>query len=190
MAIAGILIGNNIVRLKAGIAAATEAWRALEPLGLALGTETLTGLAARSGDTRPILAGTIGSVACTVQIVSDFVQYAHTKVTATPPSGADVSVGVHPNPAGLFGKIRGWLGQDIIIGDPDFDDAFLITGKPASAAANLLTPALRERIVALAASSLAGFVYERDEVVVLLTGIVTDPVVLGAAIELACDVAR
>jgi hypothetical protein len=188
-ALGGILVGNNIARLTAGIAAATVGWKPLERRGLELGTEPATGFAAASGKTRPVLRGSLDGVAVAVRLVSDFVHYAHTKVTATPAAGVEVTVGVHPNPAGLFGKIRGWLGQDIVIGDPTFDDAFLITGQPPGAAAALLTPARRERNVARAASHLAGFTYERNEVVVLLVGVVTDPEILGVALDLARDAA-
>lgn len=188
-AFGGVVIGNNIARLQTGIAAATAAWRALESRGLVLGTESVRGIAIASGRTRPMLTGKLDGIACAVQIVSDFVHYAHTKITATPVPGVDATVGVHPNPAGLFGKVRMWLGQDIVIGDPAFDEAFLITGKPTTAAAQLLTQGRRDRIVTLAASHLAGFVYEREEVVVLLVGVVTDVDILDTALDLACDAA-
>lgn len=188
-AIGGILVGNNIARLTAGITAATAAWKELEQPGFVLASEPASGLARASAAARPVLTGSIEGVACSVRIVSDFVHYAHTKVTAVPPSGADVTVGVHPNPAGIYGKIRGWLGQDIVIGDPAFDEAFLITGKPEQAATALLTPARREKIVALAATHLAGLLYDREEVVVLLVGVITDTDVLTTALDLARDVA-
>jgi hypothetical protein len=184
-AIGGILIGNNIGRLQAGIAAATVAWKALEKRGLTLGSEPVTGLATASGKSRPVLTGP----SCSVRIVSDFVHYAHTKIIAVPANGADATVGVHPNPAGLLGWIRQRLGQDIQIGDAAFDEAFLITGQPETAAKALLTAPRRAQIVTLAASHLAGFTYAKGEVVVLLVGVVTDDAVLGTAIDLACEAA-
>jgi hypothetical protein len=188
-AIGGILVGNNIGRLQAGIAAATVAWKALESRGLALGSEPVGGFAAASGKSRPMLNGKVGGVACSVHLVSDFVHYAHTKIVAVPVDGADVTVGVHPNPAGLLGWIRQRLGQDIQIGDAAFDEAFLITGQPEPAAVALLTPPRRAQIVTLAASHLAGFTYAKGEVVVLLVGVVTDEAVLGTAIDLASEAA-
>jgi hypothetical protein len=178
-AFAGILIANNIARLNAGIAAAPNAWKPLEARGLTVGEE----------GGRPVLTGAVQGVAVTVKIVSDVVKYAHTEVSAKPPEGVDATVGVHPSPGGVLGQIRSWIGQDIVVGDADFDRAFLVTAKPAGAAKVLLDEAKREHLVALAGTRLAGFTYGRERVAVLLHGVETDPEVLAVAIDLVVDAA-
>lgn len=187
---AGLIIANNVKRLTEGLAAATTAWKTLESRRLALETEEVTGFSKASGPTRPILRGTQNGIACTVSIVSDKVQYAHTRISAKAAQASRAKVGVHPSPAGILGTIRSWIGQDIEIGDADFDEAFLITGKPDEAAKALLTETIRERIVTLAAARLAGFTFEDGEVVVLLHGVETDCDLLGVALDLVADAAK
>lgn len=179
-AFAGILIANNIARLNAGIAAAPHAWRPLEARGFVLG-ET---------DGRPMLTGAVRGVTVSVKIVSDVVNYAHTEVSATPTEGVDATVGVHPSPGGVLGHIRSWIGQDIVVGDADFDRAFLVTAKPEGAAKVLLDDTKREHLIALAGTRLAGFTYGRERVAVLLHGVETDPEVLAVAVDLVADAAR
>jgi hypothetical protein len=178
------MIGRNIELLKSGIAAASESWKPLTERGLALGTDPVSGLAKTTGNERPMLSGMIAGCALEVHIVSDMVHYAHTEITAKPKSGIDAKIGVHPNPGGIFGYLRQWLGQDIQIGDEAFDPAYLITGKPETAPASLLVPSVRELVTSLGAK-LAGFTYAEDRVAVVLHGVETDASVLGAAIDLA-----
>src|SRR4051812_35295512 len=116
--LAGMMVGNNLERLKAGLAAASVAWKDLEPRGLALGIEAMSGIPALASKQRPTLGGTVDGVDCTVQVLSDMVHYAHTRVVAQPLGHDPALVGVHPNPAGILGKIRSWLGQDIVVGEP------------------------------------------------------------------------
>lgn len=186
----GILVANNIVRLQKGIAVANEAWAGLSAKGLVLAQEEVRGLKIAAGKTRPMLSGTVGGVRAEVHIVSDLVHYAHTRVRAELAHPSDAKVGVHPSPSGLMGAIRGWLGQDIEIGDPDFDPAFLISGKPESAALSVLTPTVREKISALTATGLAGFTFGDGYAVVMLAGVVTDVVVLEVALDLAVEASR
>lgn len=185
---AGVIIGRNLESLKAGLAAAREGWRALEARGLQLGSEEVSGLAATSGKERPTLSGAIAGCAVEVHVRSDMVHWAHTEVIATPAEGAEVTIGVHPNPAGLMGYLRQWLGQDIEIGDEAFDSAYLITGKPESAARALLVPSVRELVTALG-PKLAGLTYRDRRVTVALLGVETDPALLGIALDLAAAAA-
>lgn len=187
---AGLVVANNIKRLVAGIKEATAAWKTLEARGLVLDTEEVTGLSKAAGHIRPILHGISGGVACTVRIVSDKVQYAHTRVSAKVRHETSGVVGVHPSPAGILGTIRSWLGQDIEIGDVVFDEAFLITGKPEQAPQRLLSQTIRERIMLLASVSLAGFTYGDGEVVVLLHGVETDSELLSIALDLVQEAAN
>jgi hypothetical protein len=186
----GILIANNIVRLQKGIAVATESWKGLESKGLTLGSEEVRGLKIAGGKTRPVLSGNAGGAACEVHIVSDLVHFAHTRVRAALAQPTEAKVGVHPSPSGLMGSIRSWLGQDIEIGDADFDPAFLISGKPESAAASVLTPTVREKISALTATGLAGFTYGDGYAVVMLQGVITDVVILEVALDLVAEASR
>lgn len=188
-AIAGLIIANNVGRLQRGIAAATDAWRALEARGLVLGEEQVSGLKVAAGRTRPMATGDVAGVRCEVRIVSDLVHYAHTQVRASRTASGSAVVGVHPSPRGLLGSIREWLAQDVEVGDPAFDEAFLVTEKPAGAAAALLGPTLRERLTALAGASLAGFTCGAEEVVVLLHGVELDPDVLGVAVDAVAEAA-
>jgi len=174
------MIANNIARLRAGIAAAVEEWKALAARGLVIGSEK----------DRPVLTGSAEGVACTVRIVTDFVHNAHTEVSAEIAKGVEARIGVFPSPGGLLSAVRDWLHQDVEIGEPEFDQAFLLTAKPASAAKSLLGPETRERLCALAGGKLAGFTYAPKRATVLLNGIETDAAVLGTALDLVAHAAR
>jgi len=187
---AGILIANNIVRLTKSIEAATETWKALETRGLALGSEPTKGLAVASGPERPVLAGQVSGVAVEVHIRSDFVHFGTTEVSAVPGDGMDAEVGVHPSPGGVLGYLRSLLGQDVEVGDEAFDEAFLITSKPESAAKVLLTPPLQHLVVAIEPAKLAALRYTKERVLVVLNGVETDAAVLGAAVDLCCAAAN
>lgn len=181
---AGIIIGRNLEALRVAIEQAKAAWAASPPRGLAFELEDVTLFAAASGKQRPVLKGTIGSTALSVVVRSDGVHLGRTEIVATPAEGAPVKVGVHPSPGGLMGYLREWIGQDIQIGDEAFDDAYLITGKPESAAQSLLHPSIRELIVGIG-PRFAGFTYAADKVVVVLHGVESDVEALGIAIDLA-----
>ena len=186
---AGILIGNNIALLKKGIEAATTAWKKLEERGLSLGSEEVGALKAASGKQRPVLTGNVSGCQVEIHIRSDTVHYATTEIAAKPPKGVDAVVGVHPSPGGVLGHIRSWLGQDILVGDEAFDESFLVTGKPESAAKALVGPTIQQHIAILAGARLAGFSYTKDRVSVVMSGVETDPAVLGTAIDLVCAAA-
>jgi hypothetical protein len=186
----GILVANNIVRLQKGMAVASETWQGLQAKGLTLGQEEVRGLKIAAGKTRPMLSGSVGGAQAEVHIVSDLVHFAHTRVRAALAQPTDAKVGVHPSPSGLMGSIRSWLGQDIEIGDPDFDPAFLISGKPEAAAASVLTPTVREKISALTATGLAGFTFGDGYAMVMLQGVVTDVVILEVALDLVVEASR
>lgn len=190
-ALAGIMIGRNIARLTAGIEAARASWKALEERGLELSQETVEGVLRRtSGATRPKLSGKIEGVSVTVRILSDLVHYAHTEIVAQAPEPRDVELGVHPSPWGLLGRVRSYVGQDIIVGDDAFDDAFLITGEPESAAPKLLNESIRQRITALNAASFAGLTFDGSRALILLVGVVTEPEIIDAAIDVVAELAR
>lgn len=177
------MVARNLGNLQEGIAKAREAWKAMASRGLALSLEPMSGLAAAISKERPALSGEVGGAAIEVRVRSDIVHYGWTDVTGKR-AGTGHTVGVHPNPGGVFGYLRSWLGQDIQIGDEAFDPAYLITGKPEEAAKAVLTPGVRELVVALG-TKLAGFTIDEDGVRVVLHGVETDEALLGAAIDLA-----
>lgn len=181
---AGAMIGRNLDLLKKGIGEAGEKWKALSARGLELRhEEAKTPFLQECASTWPALHGTVGGAAIGVHIRSDAVYFAHTEVTAKA-KATDVVVGVHLNPGGVMGYLREWIGQDIQIGDEQFDPAYLITGKPESAAVSFLVPSVRQLFYGVG-QHLAGFTHEKDTIKVVLHGVETDPVVLGAAIDLA-----
>jgi len=187
--VAGVLIAKNVKRTTDGIKAARDAWGAVE--GLELVTAPVDGtLKKATGSERPELRGSIGGCDVRVRIVSDIVHYAHTEIVATPSDGRGVKgveVGVHPSPRGMLGSVRSWLGQDIEVGDEAFDEAFLITGDPVSAAPQMLGAELRERLTSLDAGPFAGLVYDGDKATILMTGVVVEPEVIGLAVEAAVE---
>lgn len=184
---AGILIASNIARASKAIAQAITSWQALGERGLRVELVATSGLAAATGKQRPVARGEISGVAVEIRIVTDAVHSAHTEVIARRAATADepdAKVGVFPSPGGILSSIRDWLKQDIEIGDEAFDAAFLVTGKPASAAKELLASApLRDGIAALAGGPLVGFEYGKGAVRVSLNGVEHDVQVLGAAID-------
>lgn len=183
-AAAGIMIAQNLGILQKGLEAAPEAWTPLEARGLVLGTRGTSGFEVASGPTRPFLEGKVDGAAITIHVRSDFVHSARTEIAAKTVDGPDVVVGVHPSPGGLLGYLRSWIGQDIEVGEPAWDEAYLVTGKPEEAAKALLVPSVRD-LVAMLGPKLAGFTYGKEQVLVVLGGVETDTATLGTAIDLA-----
>ncbi|MBS2017223.1 MAG: hypothetical protein JST00_30350 [Deltaproteobacteria bacterium] len=177
---AGVMIGRNLDLLKKGIEEARVAWKPLAEGALTLVEDPLSSAFTKAvGPSRPRLHGP----SVDVHIEWDAVYFARTEVTAKA-TATDVVVGVHLNPGGVLGYLREWIGQDIQIGDEQFDPAYLVTGKPESAAVSLLVPSVRELVLTLG-SNLAGFTHEHENVKVVLRGVETDTAVLRAAIDLA-----
>lgn len=179
-AMAGVMIANNIARLNAATKKATDTWKALSSHGLALATEK----------GRPVLRGEIDGVALTVDVVTDLVQCAYTRVVAKPTGPSPGTVGVYPQPPGVLGKLRALIGQDIVVGDEPFDQAFLVHGKPESAAKSLLTPEIRGRLLALLGHHLSAFDYEGDRVCLQLGHVEPDPEIVRVAAEVVALAAR
>ncbi len=173
-AIGAIVVARNVKRTNDAMAAAPAAWQPLVDGGLELG---------RDDEGRPKLAGTIGGVAVLVRLVADMKVSAHTRVIARLPAKGVERVGVYPSPAGLLGKVRSMIGQDILIGDETFDEEFLITAKPESAATKLLSPELRGLLTALAGGNLGGFNLRKRTARIQLQGVELDPEVLDVALE-------
>lgn len=183
-AVAGLIIANNVARATKGLARATETWQALNGRGLRVELEAMTGANVATGRQRPVATGVVAGVEVEIRVVTDVVHCAHTRVTAWRKGATDAKVGVFPSPGGIMSAIRDWLKQDIEIGDEAFDAAFLVTGKPASAAKELLaSAALRDGIASLAGGPLIGFELEKDAIRVSLNGVESDVDVLLAAVD-------
>lgn len=191
-AFAGVLIANNIARLRTGLAEAQESWKALTARGLELGVEQVSGLQLGVTDERkerPTLTGEPGGLRTTVRVRTDAVHYAHTEVLVVPSDLEAVTVGVQHSPGGIFGHLKSWYSGDLEVGDAAFDAEYIVTARPAAAASAMLGPAVREKITALG-GRLAGFKYSADGVQVLLVGVETDAAALSLALELASEAAR
>ncbi len=92
--------------------------------------------------------------------------------------------------AGVLGKLRSMLGQDIRVGNEPFDEEFIIQASQDTAPVLLLTETIREDLVALVARSLSGFSYDKGEVRVQLVGIAHEPDVVRVAVDLVVEAAR
>jgi hypothetical protein len=183
-AIAGLVVAQNIGRLTRGVAEAREKWTALAARGFRVEEEKMSGPAAPITPERPVAKAVIDGVEVEIRIVSDMVHNAHTEVAAVG-APTDAVAGAVPSPGGIFGYLRSLFGQDLEIGDAAFDDAFVITAKPESAAKALLTTEVRDRLVALTGGKLAGFRYEKGRAVVMLNGIETELASLDHAVRVA-----
>ena len=187
-AFVGLMIANNIARLQKGMEEARSTWKELGNRGLTLAAEPATGLGVASGKERPKLEGTVEGRDVSVHVRSDLVHFATTDVVAK--SDVEVCAAATPTPWGVIGTLRSWLGQDHEVGDEAFDAAFIVAGKPADAAVKLFGPVLRERLMALREAGLAAITCDGGRVTVTLNGVITDPKVLGAAIDAAVEAAR
>lgn len=77
------------------------------------------------------------------------------------------------------------VGQDIQVGDPTFDDAFVIKGYDPAAIRALLGPEARRHLLALAARGPIAI----DDRTLILQGLPTDPTELGAVLDEAAAAA-
>ncbi len=187
-AMVGAMIGRNLVLLQDGCDGAEAAWGPLLARGLALGRDPVSALVPIRGG-KPRLDGVVGGVPCRVTVRTDAVHYAETDVVAAPPGGARFKLGVWGSRGGVIGALRDWVHGDVKLGDAAFDERFLITADPAEAAARALSPAVRERLTALAAGGFVGLVAGAAEVTLTLSGVELDPEALGLALDVVAAVA-
>ncbi len=188
-----IFAGAELERVKEQAAAAKTSWQAMAERGLELDEEPVVPVFEKNilGPTLPCLRGTVDGCEVTVRILADGVRTTHTEVRARPAQALKgVKIGVHPSPWGILGTIRSWLGQDIEVGDEAFDEAFLITGEPASAPPQVLDAPLREKLMNLNATSFAGLVFDGESARVLMTGVLTSRELVSSAIDVAVAVAN
>ena len=188
-----LFFAAELERVKEQAAAAKTSWQAMAERGLELDQEPVVPVFEKNilGPTLPCLRGTVDGCKVTVRILADGVRTTHTEFRARPAEPlTGVKIGVHPSPWGILGTIRSWLGQDIEVGDEAFDEAFLITGKPASAPPQVLDAPLREKLVTLNANSFAGLVFDGESAKVLMSGVITAREMVSTAIDVAVAVAN
>lgn len=187
-AMVGAMIGRNLVLLQEGCAAAETAWRPLIARGLTLVREP-TSVLVPIPRGRPALTGTLQGHAVEVRVRSDAVHYAETEVIVTPAKPVGYRLGVWGSRGGVLGGIRDWLHGDVEVGDAAFDEKFLVTAEPASAAAEVLVPEQRERLRILIAGRFAGLVVEPERIKVVFSGVEIEGANLSVALDLALAVA-
>jgi hypothetical protein len=139
---------------------------------------------------KPLISGRHRGIECSLGIELDRYGYAHTRAIATPLKTVECHAGVVPNPGGALGFLKSLVAQDILVGDPPFDDAFLIQGKPVELVVSLLDVALRDRLTTLATHKLTAFTYEPGKVVVQLPNVELDAEWLEAALEVVVEAGR
>lgn len=80
-----------------------------------------------------------------------------------------------------FSRVVAFFGQDILVGDPDFDARFIVKGGPSEAVRRVLTPEVRARLIALQEQATSLLV--RDDALRADVGwLVTEPAWLHAGI--------
>lgn len=139
---------------------------------------------------KPLISGRHRGIECSLGIGLDRYGHAHTRATAISLKTVDCHAGVYPNPGGALGFLKTLIVQDILVGDPPFDDAFLIQGKPVALVVSLLGVTVRECLVTLAAHKLTAFTYEPGKVVVQLPNVELDAEWLETALELVVEAGR
>jgi hypothetical protein len=134
------------------------------------------------GTPAPRLEGFIGGVPCVFEIALDIEGWAYTRALADAPTPLDGVVAVHPDPHGVFASIKSALfgSEDVAVGDPAFDEAFLVHATPREAA-TLLDEGLRGALKAWLAHLFVAFTYERGRIALVWRGVELEPRVLGSA---------
>lgn len=141
-------------------------------------------------DGRPTISGRHRGVVCSLSTALDRYGYAHTRAIATPLKTIECHAGVYPNPGGALGFLKSLVQQDILVGDPPFDDAFVIQGTPTDLVPSLLGVTLREQLATLATHKLTAFTYEPGKVVVQLPNVELDAQWLETALEVVVEAGR
>jgi hypothetical protein len=170
-------------RQEEEIRTAGDVWRRfahqmrLPPAGI-----TSTGL--------PFIDGTLEGVRFRLRGVRDEQGWAHTQALADAVATVNASVGVYSSPHGFLDWVKSHFDEDIEIGDPPFDRAFVIRSRPTEAAASLLIYELRQLLMAFLGHALAGLTYKDGVVGLQWRGVEKDPQVLEHAIRLVTLAAR
>jgi hypothetical protein len=86
--------------------------------------------------------------------------------------------------------VKAHFEEDIEIGDPPFDRAFVIRARPQSAAASMLHSEVRALLTAFLGHALAGMTYKGGVIALQWRGVERDPAVLEHAIRLVAHVGR
>jgi hypothetical protein len=138
----------------------------------------------------PYLEGTLDGVRFRVRAVRDEQGWAHTQALADAVVTVNAAVGVYTSPAGFLDWVKSHFDEDIEIGDAPFDRAFVIRARPTEAAASLLTPPVRQLLMAFLGHAVAGLTYKEGVAAIQWRGVERDPRVLEHAIQLVTLAAR
>jgi hypothetical protein len=138
----------------------------------------------------PFLEGILDGVRFRLRVVRDELGWAHTQALADAPTPVRAEVGVYSSPGGFLDWVKAHFEEDVEIGDPPFDRAFVIRSRPTWAAASLLSPEARGLVTSFLGHALAGLTYKDGVVAIQWRGVEKDPSVLEHAIRLVTLVGR
>jgi hypothetical protein len=138
----------------------------------------------------PIIAGDHQGVACSVGIVLDAQEWAHTVASAKPIEQQAFKIAVAPSPRGALGFLKQFFSHSIKVGDDAFDEAFLVHATPPERASELLSAPIREALTAMVGHGLTSFTVEPEGVVLQWNAVEQSEVAILAAIDLVTTAAR
>jgi hypothetical protein len=138
----------------------------------------------------PFLDGALDGVRFRLRVVRDEQGWAHTQALADAVATVSASIGVYTSPHGFLDWVKSHFEEDIEIGDPPFDRAFVIRARPTEAAASLLSPDLRSLLMAFLAHAVAGLTYKDGVAALQWRGVERDPRILEHAVRLVTLAAR
>jgi hypothetical protein len=165
------------------IRAAGEVWRAFaRQMGLPPAGITATAL--------PFLSGVLDGIRFRIRGVRDEQGWAHTQALADAVTTVNAAVGVYTSPHGFLDWVKSHFEEDIEIGDPLFDRAFVIRARPTEAAASFLSNDVRQLLMAFLGHAVAGLTYKDGVVGLQWHGVERDPGALDHAIRLVTLAAR
>lgn len=173
----------------AAVSAATQAARAAQEGEVRAAGAAWATFAARIGfpppgstaSALPVVSGVVDGVRVRLRVVRDEQGWAHTQAFAEALSPLHCAVGVYTSPAGFLDWVKAHFEEDIEIGDPAFDRAFVIRARPREAAASMLSADVRALVTAFLAQPLAGLTYKEGTVALQWRGVERDPAVLEHA---------
>jgi hypothetical protein len=138
----------------------------------------------------PMIAGDYQGVACSVAIALDGAGWAHTCATAMPIEVITLRLAVVPSPRGSLGFLKRLFAHDVEIGDPAFDEAFLVDATPIERAPDLLSAPVRAALTAMVGHGLTSFTVDHGGVLLQWNGVERSADVILAAIDLVTTGAR
>jgi len=130
---------------------------------------------------RGIMEGSVGGRETTVSVMVDGEVMTYVHVAAPFPPGCTLSLTHQKN--GFWAKL--FRGQDIIVGDPEFDAAFVVKGEPKEFVLATLTPSARQEIMQLTHAG-ASFTLEHGKLAAWTNQLLTNREQLDALMKTSC----